>query len=197
MRRGSSRRLIWAPTSVVNAISGGPDLLPARKQLADASARLIAVDRAGGRLDDVFVAGAAADIAAQSLADLGVGRLGDAAEEVDGAHDHPRGTIPALQTMLLPKRFLHRMKRLRRADPFDRRNARPVGLHGEHRTALHRNAVDEDRACAAARRVATDVRPGQPQVLAEEVDEKQARLDLRGNLLAVDLDLDLVHTHLT
>ena len=40
------------------------------------------------------------------------------------------------------------------------------------------HAVDEHGARAAVRRVAADVRPGQPELLAQEVDEQQPRLDV-------------------
>ena len=39
-------------------------------------------------------------------------------------------------------------------------------------------AVEQDRARAAARRVAPDVRAGEPQVLADHVDQELARLDV-------------------
>ena len=41
-----------------------------------------------------------------------------------------------------------------------------------------RLAVHEHRARAAVAGVAADVRPGQVEVVAEEVDEQPARLDL-------------------
>ncbi len=61
-----------------------------------------------------------------------------------------------------------------------------VGLHREDGAGLHRPAVQEDGAGAAVRRVAADVGAGEPQVLADEVDEQQARLDVGLVLLAVD-----------
>ena len=54
------------------------------------------------------------------------------------------------------------------------------------------HAVEEDGARAAARRVAADVRPGQSERLADEVDEQEPRLDVGGALLAVDRHLDRV-----
>ena len=53
-------------------------------------------------------------------------------------------------------------------------------------------AVQQHRAGAAVRRVAADVGAGEPQILADEVDEQQARLDVGLVLLAVDGELDRV-----
>ena len=53
-----------------------------------------------------------------------------------------------------------------------------VGLDGEHRAALHRLAVDVDRARAARRRVAADVGAGQADLFADVVHEQRARLDV-------------------
>ena len=56
---------------------------------------------------------------------------------------------------------------------------RAVGLDREDRAGLRAAAVDEDGAGAALARVAADVRAGEAQVLAQEVDEQQARVDVR------------------
>ena len=53
-----------------------------------------------------------------------------------------------------------------------------VGLDGEQHAALHRLAVEVDGAGAAVAGVAADVRPGQVEVVADEVDEQPARVDL-------------------
>ena len=54
-----------------------------------------------------------------------------------------------------------------------------VGLHREDRAGLRAAAVDEDGAGAALAGVAADVRAGQAQLLAQEVDEQHAGLDVR------------------
>src|SRR5439155_24557168 len=75
-------------------------------------------------------------------------------------------------------------------EPFDGRDRAPVRLDGEHRARLDRLAVEQDRARAARRGVAADVRARQPELLAEEVDEELPRLDLRLVQRAVDRDPD-------
>ena len=53
-------------------------------------------------------------------------------------------------------------------------------------------AVDVDGARAAVARVAADVRAGQAEVVAQEVDEQEARLDVGLVRLAVDGDRDVL-----
>ena len=70
-----------------------------------------------------------------------------------------------------------------------------VGLDGEHRAGLGALAVDVDGARAAVARVAADVRAGQPEVVAQEVDEQEAGLDVGLVGLAVDRDRDVLGGH--
>ena len=68
----------------------------------------------------------------------------------------------------------------------------PSAWTANMRAGLHRHAVEEHGAGAAARRVAADVRPGQAERLAQEVDEEEPGLDVGRALLAVDGHLDSV-----
>src|SRR5579871_766881 len=64
----------------------------------------------GDRLDDVVVAGAAADIAFELFADgVLVELVALAAHDVDRGHDHSGRAVAALQAVILAERFLHRM----------------------------------------------------------------------------------------
>src|SRR5260370_5454437 len=70
-------------------------------------------ERLGGRLDgldDEVVAGAAAEVPGQHLADLLARRRGLLAEERAGAHDDPGGAVAALEPVLGPEGLLHRMQ---------------------------------------------------------------------------------------
>ena len=62
----------------------------------------------------------------------------------------------------------------------------PSAWTAEDGAALHRLAVEVHRACAAVGRVAADMGAGQPQGVAQQVDEQQTRLDLDLMLLAID-----------
>src|SRR3954470_9245637 len=130
MNRGSSTRLTGAPrTSVTTSLllrrdgGGGPF-----------------AHNPGGLADgehDVVVARAAADVALDGVPDLVVRRVVVPGQQVGGRHDPPGGAEPALAAMPLPEGVLERMELARGAGhALDRRDARPVGLHGEHRAAL-------------------------------------------------------------
>ena len=88
---------------------------------------------------------------------------------------------------------LHGMELAVGREPFDRRHLAAGGLQREHRAALHGAAVDEHRAGAALARVAADVRPRQPETVAQRVDEQRASFDLEGARLAVDAERELRH----
>src|SRR5437899_580387 len=146
-------------------------------------------------LDDVDVAGAPAEVARDRVADfvvLGVPALLE--EGVAGQH-HPRRAEATLQAVLLHEAFLDGMELAVLLQPFDGGDVAAVGLHGQHRARLHGHAVEEDGAGAAVRGVAADVGAGEPEALAQQVDEQQARLHLCFEGRAVDGDVDVMLRH--
>ena len=86
---------------------------------------------------------------------------------------------------MLAKRLLQRMQRVGSADAFDSRDARAVGLDGEHCAGLNRALVDIDGASAAVAGVAADVGAGQSESLAQNMHEQFARLDRQRSLDSV------------
>ena len=68
-------------------------------------------------------------------------------------------------------------------------------LHGERGAGLHRLAVEMDDAGAALRGVAADMRAGEPQVLAQELDQERAGIDIGGDGFAVHRHRDGRHRH--
>src|ERR1041384_5300962 len=215
MNRGSSLRFIRWPmphtlagvvtrtSSEVSIFADVPDgagaLCSVRSGRCVAmSGSLSRADLLGGVLDgfdDLVVAGAAAQVARDAVADLGLARLRVAGEQRARRHQHAGRAEPALQAVLLPEALLQRVQRAAGGEALDGLDRRPVGLDREHGAALDRLAVEANRARAAARGVAADVRAGQPEVLADEVDEQRAGRDGAGLLLAVDRDGDLVLAH--
>src|SRR5919198_870865 len=137
--RGSSTRFMRLPRTLVVVCSSTWVVMasPHRR-------------RADG-LDDVLVAGAAADIALEPAPDLGLGQPVAVRSEELAA----------------------------RRETLDRRDLAVVGLDREQGARLHRAPVEVDRAGATEGRVAADLRPSEPEVVAEKVDEQRARLDLR------------------
>src|SRR6185295_15833498 len=61
-------------------------------------------------VDDVLVAGAAAEVALDTLADLALRWPGVLVQQVDGRHDDARRAVTALKAMFLPKALLQGMQ---------------------------------------------------------------------------------------
>src|SRR5262249_41181915 len=126
INRGSSRRLMGAPTIAAMLIS--VHILSQDMRNRNATKRLMGVDVVhglagrllastyrlgntrthlfGGILDgthDILVACAAADVAFQPLTDLGFGWVGVVLEQLIRGHDHAGSAEAALQTMFFPK----------------------------------------------------------------------------------------------
>ena len=143
-----------------------------------------------------MVAGAAAEIALECVPDLLLARIRDLRKEADGGHDEPRGAVAALEAVLLVERLLDGVHRPVRRQAFNGRNLVAVRLDAEQRAGLHGLAVQQHRAGAAAGCVAADVCAGQAELLAQNVDEELARLEVEDVLCPVDRDRDLPHRSL-
>ena len=144
-------------------------------------------------VDDVLIAGAAAEVAGDAVANLLLARRRIVLQQVDRRHDHARRAVAALQAVLFPEALLHRMQLAFRRQPFDRHHRRAVGLHREDRARLRAAAVDEHGARAALAGVAADMRAGEIEMFAQEVHEQRARFDVRFAHLAVDGNGDWDH----
>src|SRR5206468_790441 len=108
---------------------------------------------------------------------------------------HSRRAVAALQAVLLPEAFLDGMELAVLLEALDGRDLMAVGLDREEGARLHGLPVEEHGARSTVARIAADVRSGHAQVLAQEMDEEQARLDLSLLGLAVDRHLDAMGPH--
>ena len=108
-------------------------------------------------------------------------------------HDHPRCAEAALQAVTLGESLLNRVKLAVLRHAFDGHYIGAVGLHGENRAGFDGEPIHMHRAAAALAGVATDVGPGEPELVAQEVHEQHAVLDRARLLHAVDLDGDFSH----
>ena len=151
---GDEALVLLAPDRSADSVRGH------RRQL------LMSAAAALNRLDDVVVAGAAAEIAFQPLADLLLRGIRVALHQVDRAHDHAGRTEAALQPVMLAERRLHRVQLAVIGQAFDGRDLRLRNLQREDGAALHRHAIHVHHARAALAGVAADVGPGQIEVLA-------------------------------
>src|SRR6185436_7777285 len=118
----------------------------------------------GGVLDglhDIVIAGAAAEIAFELVADVGLGGLGIALDELRRRHDHARRAEAALEPVLLPESLLDRVELTVLRHSLDGRDLGPIGLDGEEGARLHRLAVQVNGARPALAGVAPDMGPGE------------------------------------
>src|SRR5882762_2250209 len=117
------------------------------------------------RLEDLDVAGAAAQIAGQRLADLQARRLRFRVEErLRGAQDS-RSAVAALRGAELRERQLQRMGPRPRRQSLDREDRPVLALEREDQARQLRPAVEKHRAGAALAQLAAVLGPGQAQVL--------------------------------
>ena len=132
------------------------------------------------------VAGAAAQVALELRADrVLVEGSALAVHEVDRRHDHAGGAIAALEAVVLAEGRLHGVQVGALGEALDGRHDRGLTLDREDRAGLHRLPVQVDHAGAALAGVAADMGAGEAQVLAQELHEQRARVDVGGDGLTV------------
>src|ERR1700736_1693600 len=118
MKRGSSLRFMATPIAcfsdslwieVLIAVSLRRDRFGLRRGCRGRRGR----ELRGGLLhgfDDVLIAGAAAEVARQRVADRGFVGVGGVLEQDGGRHEHPRRAEAALETVAVPERLLQRVQ---------------------------------------------------------------------------------------
>src|SRR6266550_2026267 len=143
------------------------------------------------RPHDVLVARAPAYLAGQRLPDLRRRRVRVVIEQPAGGQHHARRAEPALEPVAAGETLLDRVEPAVPFQAFHREHPPAVGHGREHRARLHRQFVHPDHAGAAVRGVAAPVRAGEPELIAQEVDQQQPRLDLTGEHHIVDGHGDL------
>jgi hypothetical protein len=144
------------------------------------------ISRVLNRADDVLVTSAAADVAFKRVADFVLRWVRIALKERGGRHNHAGGAESTLKTVLFPKSFLDRVQIGFRAETLNRDDFATIGLNRKHRAAFDRRAVQMNDTGAARTRVAADVRSGQSEILAQEMDKQRSRFNRGGMQLAVD-----------
>src|SRR6266566_1532353 len=117
-------------------------------------------------LDDVLIAGAAAQVRGQRFDQFRVADVGLALEHADGQHQKPRRAKAALQAVVLHERALQWMQRLAVGET----------LHG---------------AGAAHPMLASDMRAGLTAIVADRVDQSTPRLDANDVPYSIDQQRDL------
>src|SRR5260221_14278447 len=141
MKRGSSLRFIeWPMPQILASVLGS--LIAGLLMRLRSTLRLAHfLGRVLHGLDDIHIARAAAQIPANSLADLLLARILVAYEERARGHQHARRAESALQAVLLGEALLHRMELAALLQSFDRGDLAAVGLHRQHGAGFDRLPV--------------------------------------------------------
>src|SRR5882672_5014110 len=145
------------------------------------------------RLDDLLVAGAAAQVAADGVANLVFGRIRDRIQQGLRCDEHSRGAVAALKAVRLAEavlQYAHRAVGIR--ETFDGGDAVAVCLHRVHEAGTYRLSVEHHRARPADAVLTADVRAGEPELISQPVDERKPRRHLSRTPLAVHLHCDRI-----
>src|SRR5882762_10608626 len=141
------------------------------------------------RLDDLLIAGAAAQVSADRIADLLFGRIRIRVQQSLGSDQHPWSAVAALQAVRLAEAVLQDAQRsVGFGETLDGGDAVAVRLHRVHEAGTHRLSVEHHRARAANAVLAADVCAGEEQFFAQPVHQGQARRHLGRSWLAVYSD---------
>ena len=127
------------------------------------------------------------------FADLIGARVGVAVEQRLSGHHHRRGAEPALQSVHVHEPLLDRSKNAALLEVFHRADRPAVGHRRQHRARFHRLAVHPHDANSTVAGVAAPVAARQSEVVAQEVDQEQARFHIACDLFTVDVERHLHH----
>ena len=143
------------------------------------------------RIHYLLVAGAAAQVAADRLADLRLIRVRVVRYQRMAGNQHAARAVAALQGVLFTKRVLYfgELPALR-CQAFHGGDLHAVSLHGKHAAGAHRVAAQQHRASPAHAVLAAHMGAGQPQVVAQKVHQRSAWLDIACLRYAVNSNLN-------
>src|SRR5579885_2690404 len=127
---------------------------------------------------NMLVPSASADVALQTFTDFLLCGTRISLQNLLHCHDHSWSAETALRSVLIPESLLHRMIAAVSGKAFDGHDFAAVRLNGEHGAALDRLAVDLDRARAANRGLAPDMRTREADHLTQVMNQQQSWFDL-------------------
>src|SRR5260221_7870994 len=131
---------------------------------------------------------AAAFETAERAADLGIAGMRIVGEERRRGHDPAIDAVAALRHLLVDIGLLYLMRLLRRAEPGEGGDL-AAGRRRERRDAgADCGAVEMDRAGAALREAAAEMRVGEAEIAAEGVEQGHLGIGLDARRLAVELE---------
>src|SRR5438067_1182059 len=125
------------------------------------------------------VSGAAAEITAHVLADIGIVRRMPLPDAGNRREDLARRAIAALERVLIDERLLHRMElAVDAGEAFDR-DDRAAHRYGERHARQHTLLADMDGTCAALAVIAALLGPGEGEMLAQRIEQGCPRIQFQ------------------
>ncbi len=148
------------------------------------------------RSDDLAIAGAAAEDAAQGILGFGLGWIGVAVQKRCRRDEQAGCADAALRRAMVEERGLQR-RQSAVGETLDRGHHGASGRSRRHQAGADGFAVDKHRAGAAVAGVAADLGAGQAQFVAQHRRETANRRHADRNGGAVDLEGDVgaLHAH--
>ena len=143
-------------------------------------------------VDDARLRAAAANIALQELRDFGGVGIGITLEEPDAAHDHAWGAVSALKGAGIDERLLDGVQPAIFLQALDRGDWFTDGGAGGNLAGASRLAANQHRAGAALPFPAAVLAAGEPEFIAQDVEERSLRIVMNGVALAVYFHFDWV-----
>jgi hypothetical protein len=153
-------------------------------------ARTLGPSDSRGRLDrfeDLQIAGAATEIAGQRLLDARPRRVRLAIQQRLGGHENSRRAVAALRGAKVGEALLQRVQLPVLDEPLHGDDPPVLALRGQRQARQHRLVVDEDGAGAALAELAAVLGAGEPQVLAQHLEQRLVVVDERVDGFAVDV----------
>ena len=99
----------------------------------------------------------------------------------------PGRAIAALKSIVLDESRLHRMQFVALRETFDRRDLVAFHRDREAEAGVHAPSIHQDGAGAALPVIATFLRAGQIQMLAQGIEQRRPRIERERVRLAIDL----------
>jgi hypothetical protein len=142
------------------------------------------------RAQDPLVSGAATEVAHHPLAGLGVRGARVRAKERVGRDQLTRRADAALESAVLDERMLELRKLVPVRQAFDGEDRPSIDEDRGHEARGNHLPVELHRTRAAHADRATFLRPGEPEIVAKEVDEQALGRDARLARRAIELEPD-------
>ena len=141
-------------------------------------------------IKDVGIRAASTGVALNCALDVVAPRVGIAAQLSRNRHHHSRSAKSALESIVGDKRGLHGMKILSSAEAFDGNDVVAAGISRQHHAGGYRPAVEMHRAGATSAAVAYHFGTGELQMIAEDFEQRNSRLNDCISNLAIDAQFD-------